>query len=63
MDEDMTIPVLICGKHFAPGKDLGEISIKDVAPTVAALLDTPCADEWEGKSLLPEGECYGATCI
>ena len=63
MDEDMTIPVLICGKHFAPGKDLGEISIKDIAPTVAALLDTPCADEWEGKSLLPKGECYGATCV
>jgi hypothetical protein len=41
---------------------LGEISIKDIAPTVAALLDTPCADEWEGRSLLPEGECYGATC-
>ena len=62
MPEDMTIPVMICGKRFAAGKDLGEISIKDIAPTVAALLDTPCAEEWEGKSLVPADECYGATC-
>ena len=58
----MTIPVLLCGKHFPAGKDLGVISIKDIAPTIVTLLDAPPAPEWEGKSLVERGECYGATC-
>ena len=62
MPEDMTIPVLLCGKHFPAGKDLGVISIKDIAPTIVTLLDAPPAPEWEGKSLVERGECYGATC-
>ena len=62
MPEDMTIPVLICGKQFPAGKDLGEISIKDIAPTIVTLLDAQPAPEWEGKSLVERGECYGATC-
>lgn len=62
MPEDMTIPVILCGKHFAAGRELADVNIKDIAPTVAAILDTPTADEWEGRSLLAAGECYGATC-
>lgn len=62
MVEDMTIPVILCGKRFAPGKELDEVNIKDIAPTIVALLDAKPAEEWEGKSLLPDGECYGATC-
>ena len=62
MDEDMTIPLILCGKHFAPGRELSAVDIKDVAPTVAELLGASPAEEWEGKSLLLSGECYGATC-
>jgi len=62
MPEDTTIPVILCGKSFPAGKELTDVSIKDIAPTIAAMLDTPAADEWEGKSLLLNGECYGATC-
>ncbi len=46
--EDMTIPILFCGKAFEEGKELPEASIKDVAVTIAKLLEVPCAKEWEG---------------
>lgn len=45
--EDMTIPVCFCGSRFEPGR-LEGVSIKDVAPTVAALLEVPPVREWEG---------------
>ena len=48
MPEDMTIPILFCGKSFEAGKELPEASIKDVAVTIAKLLEVPCAKEWEG---------------
>ena len=48
MPEDMTIPILFCGKSFEEGKELPEASIKDVAVTIAKLLEVPCAKEWEG---------------
>lgn len=50
--EDMTIPVLILGKDFPAGKELQNVSIKDIAPTIAELLGVEPEDEWEGKSLL-----------
>lgn len=50
--EDMTIPICICGRQFPKGKELPEASIKDVAVTVAKLLQVPPAKEWEGKALL-----------
>ena len=50
MPEDMTIPVCFCGPRFEKGKELENVSIKDVAVTFAALLDVPPAKEWEGTS-------------
>ena len=50
MPEDMTIPLFFMGPRFEKGKVLPEGSIKDVAPTVAALLDCEPAEEWEGTS-------------
>lgn len=51
--EDMTIPLMIRGEGFAPGSDLpGEVSIKDLAPTIAALLGVPANREWEGRCLV-----------
>lgn len=51
MPEDMTIPICFCGPRFTAGTALSGVSIKDIAPTVAALLDVPAVREWEGKAL------------
>ncbi len=52
MPEDMTIPIFIKGENIAPGKELYNASIKDIAPTVTKLLDVAPDSEWEGTSLL-----------
>ena len=52
MDEDMTIPFFIKGKDVVPGELKDDVSLKDIAPTIAHLLDATPAAEWEGKSLL-----------
>jgi bisphosphoglycerate-independent phosphoglycerate mutase (AlkP superfamily) len=52
LPEDMTIPVLFCGKPFEKGKEISDVSIKDVAVTIAKLLDVPIVKEWEGKALV-----------
>ena len=52
MPEDMTIPVILYGADFAPGEVLEDVSIKDLAPTIAELLDTEPAEEWVGRNLL-----------
>ncbi|MBR5139860.1 MAG: alkaline phosphatase family protein [Clostridia bacterium] len=49
MPEDMTIPICISGRKFDKGRVVEDLSIKDVATTVAALLEVPAAPEWEGK--------------
>lgn len=50
--EDMTIPFFIMGKDFEAGSELQNVSLKDIAPTVAALLGVEPDEEWEGKKLL-----------
>lgn len=50
--EDMTIPLILRGTPFAPGKVLEQASIKDIAPTIVALLGAAPAPEWDGKSLI-----------
>ncbi len=50
--EDMTIPVICIGSAFEAGKVLENVSIKDIAPTVTALLGVAPDPEWEGKNLL-----------
>ena len=50
--EDMTIPQFYHCEGIAPGTDLGEISLLDTAPTIAALFGVETPVEWEGKSLL-----------
>lgn len=52
MPEDMVIPVIIRGKDFERGKELENVNIMDLAPTVAKLLGTQPDPEWEGKSLI-----------
>ncbi len=50
--EDMTIPVMIRGKDFPAGSKLENVSIMDIAPTVARLLGVSPDHDWEGKCLL-----------
>ncbi len=50
--EDMTIPIFCYGPQFTPGKIRGDVSILDIAPTIAEIIGVSPAKEWEGKSLL-----------
>ena len=48
--EDMTVPMAAIGAPFAPGGSLPDPNLKDLAPTVCALLGVAPDEEWEGKS-------------
>ncbi len=49
--EDMTIPIFCFGDRFEAGRRMQQVSILDLAPTVADIMGVPEAPEWEGKSL------------
>lgn len=52
MPEDFIIPLFIKGPNFAAGAEFTQpVNIKDIAPTIAALLGANAAPEWEGKVL------------
>lgn len=46
--EDMIIPMFFYGKSFLPGQKLNNISLLDLAPTIASLIGVPAARKWEG---------------
>lgn len=48
--EDMTIPIILAGEGLASG-EIEKASIKDIAPTIAKLLQLKVPLEWEGKAL------------
>ncbi len=50
MPEDMVIPILFCGPKFEKNRALEGVSLKDIAVTVAKLLDVPPVREWEGTA-------------
>lgn len=50
--EDMTIPVYFAGAPFEKGKELPGVSIKDIAPTIAKIMDFAPPREWEGASVV-----------
>lgn len=50
--EDMTIPMIFWGKPFRAGEQRQDLSILDIAPTVASLLGLHPLTQWEGKNLL-----------
>lgn len=53
LKEDMTIPLIAMGEYFENGKQFNnDVSILDIAPTVAKILNVPRDEEWEGKSLI-----------
>ena len=52
MPEDMTIPMFFHGEMFEAGKAIEHVSLLDLAPTIADIMQVPYAREWEGKSLV-----------
>lgn len=48
---DMTIPMFFMGPRFTPGRVLENISLLDLAPTMADVLGISIPSEWEGRSL------------
>lgn len=51
MPEDMTIPMFFLGERFTPGENLQDVSILDIAPTIARIMSVPFAEEWEGRAV------------
>ena len=51
LPEDMTIPMFFCGERFRKGRELPEISLLDIAPTVVDLIGVKPEREWEGRSV------------
>ena len=49
--EDMTIPMFFWGDGFAQGVQMENISLLDIAPTVASLMGVSPEKEWEGRAL------------
>ena len=52
LPEDMTIPMIFYGDAFEKNKELKDISILDLAPTIAQIMSLDVPREWEGKSIL-----------
>ena len=52
MPVDMTIPMFFYGPVFPAGREIHGISILDVAPTIADVMQVPKASEWDGTSVL-----------
>lgn len=52
--EDMTIPMFFIGKQFEPGKVLENVSLLELAPTIADVMGVPWAEGWEGRTILED---------
>ncbi len=52
LPEDMIIPVFFKGPGFKPGEELHGLNIKDLAPTIAKILECEPDEEWEGTSVI-----------
>lgn len=50
--EDMTVPMVFRGARFPAGRELADLSIKDIAPTVTDLIGVEPDPDWEGRSAL-----------
>jgi phosphopentomutase len=51
MSEDMTIPMFFIGERFEGGKEIENVGLLDIAPTVTDIMGVSPAPEWEGRSL------------
>jgi predicted AlkP superfamily pyrophosphatase or phosphodiesterase len=54
--EDMNVPFMLAGPNIAAGRELQErVSLLDVAPTIAHLLNIAPPREWEGRNIAGGG--------
>ncbi len=49
LPEDMTIPLFFIGKEFTPGVITKQLSLLDIAPTIAKIMGIEPEEEWEGN--------------
>ena len=52
MPEDMTIPFFFYGKDFECGKVLENVSLLEIAPTIAKIMNIPPVEDWDGHSVI-----------
>lgn len=52
LPEDMTIPFFFYGPEFEKGKTVEGLTLLDIAPTIAKLMDIEPEKEWEGRSVI-----------
>jgi arylsulfatase A-like enzyme len=52
MPEDMTIPLFFYGEDITAGEIQEQLSLLNVAPTIAAVLGINSDPDWEGKSIV-----------
>jgi arylsulfatase A-like enzyme len=52
MPEDITVPAIFYGRDFTSATQIDKLSIIDIAPTIADVLEIKKPVEWEGKSIL-----------
>ena len=49
--EDMTVPFFFYGKEFEGGRVLENVSLLEIAPTIAGILGIAPDSDWEGRDL------------
>ena len=52
MPEDMTVPFFFYGKDFEAGKELQDVSLLEIAPTIAKVMGVPCEPDWDGHAVI-----------
>lgn len=52
MPEDMTIPLFFYGKEFCAGEIKDKLSLLNIAPTIAKIMEIEPEHEWEGESII-----------
>lgn len=52
MPEDMTVPFFFYGKDFEAGKELTDVSLLEIAPTIAKVMGIPTEPNWDGHSVI-----------
>ena len=52
MPEDMTVPFFFYGKDFEAGRVLENVSLLEIAPTIAKVMGIPAEPDWDGHSVI-----------
>ena len=52
LKEDMTIPIYLIGNYFEKGKELNNLTMLNVAPTILSLLNIQKPTTWQGESII-----------